>query len=104
MIAARQPAGSWPVAIEDLRSRLRAATAVGIGPPDDALLSAVLVKLFADRQLRVGPQLIGYLLRNMERSFAAAADIASRLDQASLRDKTAITIPLARKLLLEEDS
>ena len=38
----------------------------------------------------------------MERSFAAAADIASRLDLASLRDKTAVTVPLARKLLRED--
>jgi chromosomal replication initiation ATPase DnaA len=101
LIATRRPAASWSVAIDDLRSRLRAAATVGVGPPDDALLGAVLVKLFADRQLRVAPQVIGYLLRHMERSFAAAADIASRLDLASLRDQTAVTVPLARKLLRE---
>lgn len=104
LIAARQPAALWPIASGDLRSRLRAASAVGVGPPDDPLLAAVLVKLFADRQLRVAPKVISFLLQHMERSFAAAGDIASRLDFASLRDQTAITIPLARKLLRQDDA
>src|SRR5207244_4295451 len=58
LITARRPPGSWTVALGDLRSRLRAALAVGIGVPDDALLSGVLIKHFADRQLRVAPEVI----------------------------------------------
>ena len=101
LIAARQPAASWTVRLDDLRSRLRAALAVSVQPADDALLGALLVKHFADRQLRVAPDVIAYVLQHMERSFAAAAEIAARLDQVSLRDKCAITVPLARKLLTE---
>jgi chromosomal replication initiation ATPase DnaA len=101
LIAARRPASSWSIGLEDLRSRLRAALAVGVQPADDPLLGAVLVKHFADRQLRVAPEVIAYLLKHMERSFAAAAEITARLDQVSLRDKCAITVPLARKLLVE---
>ena len=56
---------------------------------------------FADRQLRVGPEVIAYLLTHMERSFAAAADIVARLDLVSLRDRRAITIPLTRQLVSE---
>lgn len=101
LIAAREPAASWTIRLDDLRSRLRAAFAVSVQPADDALLGALLVKHFADRQLRVAPDVITYLLQRMERSFAAAADIAARLDQASLRDKCAVTVPLARKLFTE---
>ena len=101
LITARQPPGSWTVLLHDLGSRLRAALTVGIGPPDDALLGAVLVKHFADRQLRVSPEVVSYLLRHMERSFAAAADVTAGLDLASLRGGRAITVPLARKLLTE---
>jgi chromosomal replication initiation ATPase DnaA len=101
LITARQPPGLWTVALRDLGSRLRAALAIAIDPPDDQLLGAVLVKHFADRQLRVAPELVSYLLRQMERSFAAAADITALLDHASLRDGRAITVPLARKLLTE---
>ena len=101
LVAARQPPASWTVALPDLDSRLRAVLAIGIGLPDDPLLGAVLVKHFADRQLRVTPEVIAYLLTHMERSFAAAAEMASRLDSVSLRDRRAITVPLARQLLSE---
>ena len=75
-ISARRPPARWPIALPDLASRLRAAPAAAIGPPDDALLAAVLVKHFADRQVRVAPGVIGFAVRRMERSFAAAAALA----------------------------
>ncbi len=49
------PPAALPIALADLASRLRALPVAGIAPPDDALLAAVLVKHFADRQLRVAP-------------------------------------------------
>ena len=101
LLAARQPPASWIVALPDLASRLRAILAVAIGLPDDPLLGAVLIKHLADRQLRVGPEVVAYLLTHMERSFAAAADIVARLDAVSLRDRRAITVPLARQLVSE---
>ena len=102
LITARRPPGSWNFALKDLGSRLRATLAIGIGLPDDALLGAVLVKHFADRQLSVTPEVIAYLIRRLERSFAAAADIAARLDAAALRDRCAVTIPLARNVLVQD--
>jgi chromosomal replication initiation ATPase DnaA len=101
LVAARPPPASWTVGLPDLDSRLRAVLAIGIGLPDDALLGAVFVKHFADRQLRVAPEVIAYLLTHMERSFAAAANMASRLDLVSLRERRAITVPLARELVSE---
>lgn len=101
LLTARRPPAASSIALNDLGSRLRAAVAIGIGPPDDALLGAVLVKHFADRQLHVGPELVLFLVRHIERSFAAAADIADRLDAVSLRKGRAITVPLARELLAE---
>jgi chromosomal replication initiation ATPase DnaA len=103
LVTARQPPGRWAVALRDLGSRLRAALPIGIAPPDDALLGGVLVKHFADRQLRVAPEVISYLLRQMERSFAAAANITALLDQVSLRDGRPITVPLVRELLKHSD-
>ncbi len=104
LVAARQPPASWTVELPDLASRLRAVLAIGIGLPDDPLLGAVLVKHFADRQLRAAPEAIAYLLTHMERSFAAAAEMASMLDLVSLRDRRAITVPLARQLVSEAGS
>jgi chromosomal replication initiation ATPase DnaA len=87
--------------LPDLASRLRAGASVSIALPDDALLAAVLVKHFADRQVRVPPGVIGYLVARMERSFAAAASIAERLDRLALGERRRIGIALARQILAE---
>ena len=101
LIVTRQAPGSLAIALPDLASRLRAMAAVGIDAPDDALLAAVLVKHFADRQLRVVPAVIGYLVPRMERSFATAAVLAARLDELSLATGHKISLPLARQALAD---
>lgn len=101
LIVARDAPARWPIVLPDLASRLRAAPAVAIAPPDDALLAAVLVKHFADRQVQVAPGVIGFLVRRMERSLAAAAALAAALDRAALGAGRPITIALARRVLAE---
>ena len=51
--------------------------------------------------MRVGAGVIAYLVEHMERSLAAAAEIAAALDLAALSGGGAITVPLARRLLAE---
>jgi len=99
LLTARCPVAGWGLALADLASRLRAAPAVAIGAPDDALLAALLVKLFDDRQLAVSDGVVGYLLRHMERSFAAARALVDALDRHSLRERRPVTIALARRVL-----
>jgi chromosomal replication initiation ATPase DnaA len=99
LLTARRPAAAWSIRLADLGSRLRAAPAVAIGPPDDDLLAALLVKLFDDRQLDVSEGVIGYLIRHMERSFAAARAVVEALDAHSLRDRRPVTVALARAVL-----
>lgn len=89
----------WDIALPDLASRLNGTQIAQMEAPDDALLSAVLAKLFADRQLAVKPDLIAYLVRRMDRSFAAAREIVARLDAASLAQKRPISRQLAGRLL-----
>jgi chromosomal replication initiation ATPase DnaA len=62
-------------------------------------MDAVLVKLFTDRQLRVEPELVAYLVARLDRSFAAASAAVAALDQAALAARRAPTIPLARDVL-----
>jgi len=99
LLTGREVAARWPLRLADLISRLRAMPAVAIGAPDDALLAAVLVKLFADRQIKVGEEVVSYLLGRMERSFAAAAALVESLDRAALAGQRAVTVPLARAVL-----
>jgi chromosomal replication initiation ATPase DnaA len=75
---------------------------VMLAPPDDALLSAVLVKLFADRQLAVGEGVIAYLLQRMERSLAAARETVAKLDAAALSRGRAVSRQLAAEILRQD--
>ena len=101
LILAEAPPARWPIDLPDLRSRLAAAPAVAIGAPNDALIGAVLAKLFFDRQLRVGEEVVSFLLARMERSLDAARRIVAALDAAALTGHRNITIPLARRVLNE---
>lgn len=99
LIVARTAPARWSIALADLRSRLVAMPAVAVTAPDDALLGSVLVKLFADRQLTVGKDVIDYLVLHLERSFAAAHAAVAALDAASLTAHRRISVPLARQVL-----
>jgi chromosomal replication initiation ATPase DnaA len=104
LITARQAPSGWPVALPDLASRLRALPVVTLDPPDDALLSAVLVKLFADRQLAVDERLIDFLVHRIERSFAAARAAVAELDQEAMRLKRPVNRALAAEILRGQGS
>jgi chromosomal replication initiation ATPase DnaA len=99
LVVARAPPSRWNIALADLGSRLRAAPLAALGPPDDALLSSVLVKLFADRQIAVGADVVAYLVPRLERSFAAAQRMVAALDQAALAAHRPVTVPLVRAVL-----
>jgi chromosomal replication initiation ATPase DnaA len=99
MLTARTPPAGWGFVIRDVGSRLKALPVVIIAPPDDALLRAVLVKLFADRQLAVDEDLIGYLATRIERSFAAARAVVGRLDIEAMQRRRPLTRTLAAEIL-----
>ena len=101
LITARTPPSFWNIRLRDLASRLRAVPTVTLETPDDALLRAVMVKLFADRQLAVDEGLIGYLATRIERSFAAARAIVAELDREALRQKREVNRALAAELMRE---
>ncbi|MGB7242417.1 MAG: chromosomal replication initiator DnaA [Sulfitobacter sp.] len=99
LMTGNMPAPHWGLTLPDLASRVAAAQSASLELPDDALLSAVLVKLFADRQLSPKADLIGYLVKRMDRSFAMARDLVAALDAASLAQKKQLTNKLAATVL-----
>lgn len=102
LLTGRSGPGHWRIDTPDLASRVSALPHVAIAPPDDMLLSSILNKLFADRQLTAGADVISYLLVRMERSFAAAEDLVDRLDRLALARRRPITRRLARELFPEQ--
>lgn len=101
LLTGRRAPTSWPVALADLRSRLLALPAVGIGMPDDDTVRAVLAKLFADRQLAVDDKLLSFALSRMERSFAGARRLVAAVDRQSLARRQPVTVALVRQVLAE---
>lgn len=104
LITGRAPPARWPLRLADLRSRLATAPAVAIGPPDDALMAAVLVKLFGDRQVAVGEDAIAFLQRRMARSFAVAQGVVEAADRMALAERRAVTVPLLARVLADLDA
>ena len=76
----RPAPSAWQVSLPDLRSRLDAVISVPVEAPDDAVLAAMLEARFAERGIRPAKDVIPYLLRRIDRSAAAAADVVERLD------------------------
>ena len=103
LLTAQVAPARWPIALADLRSRLVSAPSVALKPANDELLGAILLKLFADRQLAVGKDVILYLLGRMDRSFAGARAMVAELDRAALAGRRRVTVPLARDVLAAND-
>jgi chromosomal replication initiation ATPase DnaA len=99
LMMAELPPRQWDFILPDLASRLRAAPSVEIQPPDDTLLAAMLIKLFNDRQLHIGTDVLNYILPRIERSYDAARDLVEKADHQALAGKRAVTIPLLSRLL-----
>lgn len=99
LLTGREAPSRWGLGLPDLTSRLATLPVASIGAPDDALLQVLLLKLFADRQLKVGPDVLAYLLPRMERSFLAARALVEEVDAAALAMKRPVTIPLLREIL-----
>lgn len=99
LMTARTWPGMWDVALADLRSRLKAATIVEIGEPDEDLLAQVIVKLFSDRQLQIEPRIVDYIVQRMERSMEMAQKLVDRIDFLALARGSRITRPLVQEAL-----
>ncbi|KPP85007.1 MAG: hypothetical protein HLUCCA08_11560 [Rhodobacteraceae bacterium HLUCCA08] len=99
LMTARSGPARWPLTLPDLASRMGAATLAVIDPPDDALLAAVLMKQFQDRQLAPAPEALSYLLRHMPRRFDTARRLVAALDATALAEGRGISRMLARQVL-----
>ena len=103
LMTASTAASQLPFDLPDLRSRLLALPSIALGAPDDALLLGVMAKAFADRQLRLAPEVMQYAATHLERSYEAMQQFADAVDRLSLARGRAITLPLVRELLNRAD-
>ncbi|MGJ8585078.1 MAG: chromosomal replication initiator DnaA [Marinosulfonomonas sp.] len=104
LMSATTPPGIWQFTLPDLASRVQSASLAALQPADDMLLTAVLLKLFADRQIVVKPDVISYLVARMDRSFDAARNLVTALDAAALAEKRAVTKALAMRVFEAQEN
>jgi chromosomal replication initiation ATPase DnaA len=101
LLTSSGPPAYWRIALPDLASRLRAALAIEIAPPDDDLLGSIILKQLADRQLHAGAGVVHYLVSHMERSGEAARRVVALLDRRALAEGREIDRRLAADVLAE---
>ncbi len=89
----------WRTSVPDLHSRLTSVSGAALEAPDEPLLARVLLKLFADRQLKLPEALIDYLVPRLRRSFADAERITVLIDRLALQQKRRISVDLGTKAL-----
>ena len=99
LLTGSTPVEGWGIRTPDLLSRLRLAPGMSLDPPDDALLKAVLVKLFVDRQLVVDTSVVEFLTLRIERSLAKAAETVVALDREGLSRGRRLTRAMAAEIL-----
>lgn len=99
LLAARTPPGRWRTTLPDLRSRLRAITAVELPPGDDAFLRTLLRRLLAERQLNVPDAVQDWIALRLPRTPGAMREATARLDRAALAAGRAVTRALAAHAL-----
>ena len=99
LVTARADPGDWDLSLPDLRSRLRQASLARIEAPDDALLRAVLVKLFSDRQLMIDPQVVSQIGLRMERSMEAAVRLVAEIDRRALQTHRKVSRALVAEVM-----
>ena len=89
----------WGINLPDLKSRILSSTTVNIKKPDDELLSAVLVKLFIDKQILIDKKIIKFIVYRSERSFSGLQGIVEKIDKQSLITKKKINVNFVKKLI-----
>lgn len=99
LLTGRSAPSQWRVEMPDLTSRFRALIAFALGEPDETLLMALAVKLFADRQVVVPEAVVVRLVQGLERSPAAIHAFIARLDATALSRQKPINLQLVRELM-----
>ena len=99
LLTARSNPSAWGIRLNDLRSRMEGSRTAVLGPPDDDLLKALLVKLFSDRQIAVSARILKFVVPRMARSYAGAFALVDELDRLSLSAGRSVTMAMASTAL-----
>ena len=84
--------------LQDLTSRILASIVVEVGYPDQELLSKIIRKYLADRNVELSEKCILFISNRIERSYESAFKIAKKIDIQSLENKSSISVHFLKTL------
>ncbi|MBB5519593.1 hypothetical protein [Amphiplicatus metriothermophilus] len=99
VLAGRGDPRDWAGGLRDLETRLAAMARIVMPEPDEALLRAVMLKAFEDRQLRVSPGVVDYAAPRLPRTYAAARAFVEAAEEELKAAGRPINLGLARRAI-----
>ena len=86
-------------ALKDLQTRLNMMPRAAIKEPDDMMLQMLIVKLFNDRQIKITPEILSYIINTAPRSFAYIEALVEEIDKISLAYQSSVNYIIIRKAM-----
>lgn len=99
VVSAAVPAGTLPLALPDLASRLAAMPHYGLRRLDESRQREALRLHAAQRGIEVSEEALLYLQRRFARDMASLHGLLDQLDAASLEEQRRLTLPFIRRVL-----
>ena len=101
LFSAKKMPHHWQLSLKDLESRMLSFNKVSIKEPDDKLILALLLKLFNDRQVKVGHDELKHIALRIDRSFSGMNEFVQLLDKKSLTLQRKINYSLINETIKE---
>lgn len=98
VLASRKPVAQLSL-LPDLKSRLLTGIHIEVSLPTETELRTLLSTWATTRQLTLPEAVVNYLLTRAERNPKNLLTLVTMLDDLSLEEKRAITVPLAKRVL-----
>ena len=101
LMTSRLSPSHLPFRLPDLTSRLKGLVSMEILPPDDELITMLIMKLCHDQQLTLTAPLLDYILPRTRRTYGFVQAFVDKLRHLSLSAKRQPSIPMAKMALSE---
>jgi hypothetical protein len=91
----------WTVSLPDLKTRLAVTPVARIHQPDDALFSALIELLFADRGLHMPGEALRFITGRVHRDYLTAEKVVEAIDRFAIAERARLSLPTVRRALME---
>lgn len=96
VVSAARPPRRCGAGLPDLSSRLSAMEVYALHPPRDADLAGIFQACAHRRGMRIGDEVVAYLLRRHRRDLGWLLRVLDSMEEETLRAQRPVTLPVAR--------